>query len=220
MLYRTTKKDHRVELLLHRTIKKDHRLRTVARTTHATLIACRGLFRPVLLHCRRTAPLVLSLLLLGEGLRDDQREDEGGIARDLDGARVDLDLPPRDGLKEGSEVSAVVGQRRCANVPSATAPQRSPPQLKSTRGPTPPRPTRTSSGAAPESDPSKAWPVLMKTEKLAPLRMRLALHVWCFTSPPPKMIIPVACARTASSLMPRMSRAISRMKPGRLYEKK
>ena len=30
----------------------------------------------------------------------------------------------------------------------------------------------------------------MYTEKSAPLRMRLALATWCFTTPPPRMIMP------------------------------
>merc|ERR550537_207053 len=47
-----------------------------------------------------------------------------------------------------------------------------------------------SSGRAPESDPSNSCPVLMKTEKSAPFLIRLALRVWCFTMPPPRMMTP------------------------------
>ncbi len=47
-----------------------------------------------------------------------------------------------------------------------------------------------SSGRAPASLPSKSDAVLMYTEKSAPLRMRLALQMWCLMRPPPRISIP------------------------------
>lgn len=51
-----------------------------------------------------------------------------------------------------------------------------------------------SSGGAPASLPSNDRPVLMKTEKSAPFRMRLALQIWCLTRPPPRINMPVFSA--------------------------
>ena len=66
-----------------------------------------------------------------------------------------------------------------------------------------------SSGVAPESEPSKEAPVFTKTAWLAPLRMRLALQMWCFTKPPPKMSMPERRALRAMLLSVRMSCARS-----------
>jgi hypothetical protein len=35
----------------------------------------------------------------------------------------------------------------------------------------------------------RTWPVLMYTENSAPFLMRLALQVWCLTTPPPKITL-------------------------------
>lgn len=75
-----------------------------------------------------------------------------------------------------------------------------------------------SSGDAPASDPSNSCPVLMYTEKSAPFRMRFALAMWCFTTPPPRMIMPVHGAPMAIRLTRRMSCTRSITKPGFLYE--
>lgn len=44
-------------------------------------------------------------------------------------------------------------------------------------------------------------PVFRKTAKSAPFRIRFALQTWCFTNPPPTMIMPVHGARTAMSFI-------------------
>mmetsp|Transcript_11586 Transcript_11586/g.37039 ORF Transcript_11586/g.37039 Transcript_11586/m.37039 type:complete len:206 (-) Transcript_11586:669-1286(-) len=75
-----------------------------------------------------------------------------------------------------------------------------------------------SSGRAPASEPSNSWAVLTKTAQSAPLRIRLALHTWCFTRPPPSTIMPLFLARRAMSLMRRMSPAMSTTRPGLRYE--
>ena len=85
-----------------------------------------------------------------------------------------------------------------------------------------------SSGRAPASEPSNcSWvitfynyvhhtscAVLMYTAWLAPFLIKLALHMWCFTIPPPKMIAPVLFANTVMLLILRMSCTISITRPG------
>jgi hypothetical protein len=71
-----------------------------------------------------------------------------------------------------------------------------------------------SSGRAPLSLPSNSCPVFMYTAKSAPFLMRFALQMWCLMTPPPKMIMPVLGANTASELIALMSLTKSMTSPG------
>mmetsp|Transcript_29539 Transcript_29539/g.72876 ORF Transcript_29539/g.72876 Transcript_29539/m.72876 type:complete len:485 (+) Transcript_29539:130-1584(+) len=52
--------------------------------------------------------LLLSVEVLGKGLRDKEREDDGCVGADLDGPRAYSDLPPRDGLVEPRTAVAAI----------------------------------------------------------------------------------------------------------------